>query len=332
MNILIVNDTKIPAIKYGGTERAIWSLGKALVELGHEVSYLVGKGSACPFAKRVLFYDSNKSFDIQVPEDIDIVHFFWKPSDAAIKKPYIVTLQGNIYHPCKLDANTVFVSGNQAKRFGGSEFVYNGIDWNEYPKCDMALKRSEWFHFLADASWKVKNVRGAIRIARKAKIQLQVLGGSRLNFNMGFRFTPYLNIKFRGQVDNEKKAFYANRSNGLLFPVLWHEPFGIAITESLFYGCPVFGTPYGSLTELVLPEVGVVSNSESALVNALKNAGSFNKATCHEYAADKFNSVVMAKSYLKLYEKVLNGNTIHLQQPEIKAETIQQKKYLDMLP
>ena len=31
----------------------------------------------------------------------------------------------------------------------------------------------------------------------------------------------------------------------------WHEPFGIALIEALYFGCPVFGTPYGSLPEIV---------------------------------------------------------------------------------
>ena len=41
MHILIVNNTSIPVQKYGGTERVIWWLGKQLVKMGHQVSYLV---------------------------------------------------------------------------------------------------------------------------------------------------------------------------------------------------------------------------------------------------------------------------------------------------
>lgn len=51
MNILIVNNTPIPATKYDGTERIIWWLGRELNRLGHTITYLVGKGSSCPFAK-----------------------------------------------------------------------------------------------------------------------------------------------------------------------------------------------------------------------------------------------------------------------------------------
>ena len=39
MHVLIVNNTRIPVLKYGGTERDIWHQGAALVKMGHQVSY-----------------------------------------------------------------------------------------------------------------------------------------------------------------------------------------------------------------------------------------------------------------------------------------------------
>ena len=101
-------------------------------------------------------------------------------------------------------------------------------------------------HFLAKAAWRVKNVKGAIEISRRSHHKLIVMGGTRLNLKMGFRFTPDLHVKFYGMVGGEQKLSLLNQSKALLFPVLWHEPFGIAITESLYMGAAVFGTPYGS--------------------------------------------------------------------------------------
>ena len=57
-------------------------------------------------------------------------------------------------------------------------------------------------------------------------------------------------------VDASKKKVIIEQSKGLIFPVTWHEPFGLAITESFYFGAPVGGTPYGALPELVSPEVG----------------------------------------------------------------------------
>ncbi len=67
MHVLIVNNTRIPAHKYGGTERVIWWLGKELVKAGHRVSYLVARGSKCDFAE-ILVYDFSKTVEQQTPE------------------------------------------------------------------------------------------------------------------------------------------------------------------------------------------------------------------------------------------------------------------------
>ena len=65
MHILIVNNTSIPVTKYGGTERVIWWLGKQLVQMGHQVSYLVAAGSHCDFAK-VYVLNSSTPFNKQI--------------------------------------------------------------------------------------------------------------------------------------------------------------------------------------------------------------------------------------------------------------------------
>ena len=115
----------------------------------------------------------------------------------------------------------------------------------------------------------------------------------------GIRDTWSPRIHFHGMVDDAKKRTVILRSKGLVFPVTWHEPFGLAITESLYMGAPVFGTPYGSLPELVPPEVGFLTNSEPEMAERMKSANSFSPRTCHEYARDMFNSGVMAEAYLK---------------------------------
>lgn len=192
MKILIVNNSIIPAIKYGGTERVIWDLGKELNKLGHQVSYLVAKGSICPFADKVYEYDPSIEINEQIPNNIDVVHLNFQPS-SILNKPFITTFHGNVNNEFTFDKNTVFVSQNQAGRYHGSVYVHNGLDWDRYEKPQLGVDR-KYFHFLGDASWKVKNVVGAIQITKKAKERLVVLGGNRLNLNMGIRFTPDLHV------------------------------------------------------------------------------------------------------------------------------------------
>jgi glycosyltransferase involved in cell wall biosynthesis len=326
MHILIVADCKIPVTKYGGIERMIWWLGKRLVLQGHEVSYVVQKGSSCSFAK---VYELRKDipFQQQIPSGIDIVHYNGY-ADGNITTPFVVTEHGNIndtsvqFHP-----NSIFVSQNHAQRFGATAFVHNGLDFDDYDKPNFNLKRN-YVHFLADAAWKVKNVKGAIKIAKQAHEQLAVLGGVRFNFNMGIRITLDTHVKFYGKVGGSEKMQLLNGSKALLFPVLWNEPFGIAITESLYYGCPVLGTPFGSLPELVNSEVGFLSNSYSELSNALKNIQQYNNKHCHDYVIENFSAKKMADEYLAMYEKVLNGVPLNSKPPQL-IEAV--PKYLEMV-
>ncbi len=304
MNLLIVHDQKLPVFTYGGTERVIWSLAKELCALGHQVSFLLPKGSYSDFAK-VYERDDDKPIEAQIPADIDLVHFQNDPG-FTIEKPFVVTIHGNGNEHKEIPNNFVFVSKDHAKRHGSNNFVYNGLDWDEYQQPDFNLPRTH-FHFLGKAAWRIKNVKGAIEIIKNTpQEKLAVLGGVRFNFKMGMRLTFSPRIQFYGMVGGKQKFDLLNQSKGLIFPILWPEPFGLAITESLFYGCPVFGTPNGSLPELITPKYGFLSDSMDELSQAILEVDQYDRKKCHEYARDFFNSQIMAKNYLKVYERILN--------------------------
>ncbi|MEZ9231548.1 glycosyltransferase [Vibrio amylolyticus] len=306
MNILVFTHATLPVRNYGGTERVIWDLVYALHLAGHKMTLLAGKGTQCEWA-RVIEYQPHVPVEGQIPQDIDVVHFHSKFED--ISAPYVITQHGNSNGP--INPNTVFVSSQHAKNHGAEAFVYNGLNWDNYLKPNLTSAR-ERFHFLGKAAWRVKNVQGAIDITKKAGQKLDVLGGHRLNLKMGFRLTLDRHVRFLGMVDDTVKSKIMTQSKGLVFPVTWHEPFGLAITESLYFGCPVFGTPYGSLPELVNEDVGLLSVNEPELVSAVSNAKVFSNKRCHGYAQDVFNADVMAKAYVAKYQSVANGEQLNL--------------------
>ncbi len=325
MHILLQHNALLPVSEYGGTERVVWWLGKCLSAWGHKVTFLVKEGSKCSFA-RVIAYNPALPVDEQIPEDVDIVHLH--SSYESTRKPQVVTVHGNPHTGEPLQANSIFVSENHAQRYGAKAFVHNGLDFSEYGKPDFTLKRKH-VHFLGKAAWRVKNVKGAIALAKASHHRLVVMGGHRLNFKMGFRFTLDWHVRFYGMVGGKKKNQLLNQSQALLFPVLWHEPFGIAITESLYMGCPVIGTPYGSLPELVVPAVGFLSNKASELVAQLQDLRSFDAKTCHEYARDLFSAEAMTRKYLQYYETVLAGHSINLGVPQTMGHTPKFLPYFD---
>ena len=316
MHVLLINNSPIPVYGYGGTERVIWDLGKTLARLGHQVSYLVPAGSHCDFG-RVLPIDTARPWAEQIPDDVDIAHFQFNPH-VELDRPYLVTEHGNARKPKPLPRNTVFLSRNHASRYGSAEYVYNGLDWEAYGPVDFERPRSR-YHFLGKAAWSVKNVRGAIKVAKLAGVELDVLGGDRFQFKRGFRFTFSRQIHFHGMVGGEQKNSLLNGSRGLIFPVRWHEPFGLAIIESLYFGCPVFSTPYGALPELIGPEYGALASTAQELADAIRSRV-FDARACHAYAKQRFHARAMAETYVRVYERILDGEQLHQQAPLMQGQ------------
>lgn len=321
MKIAIVHQQRLPVLKYGGTERVIWGLGKHLAQMGHEVIFVVPRGSTCPFATIVPIEDVRHVADLP---QVDVLHLHCHINGIEqFDQPYVFTLHGNSYNTSQFfPINTIFVSRKHAARYGSSSFVHNGLDWENYGAVDFR-QPPQFFHFLGNAAWKIKNVRGAIDLVKSLPDEkLYVFGGHRLNLKMGFRFTLTPKARFFGMIDDTIKQQYLSQSKGLLFPVLWHEPFGLALIESLYYGAPVFGTPFGSLPEIVLPEFGFLSDSQSQLRQAMQNWQQYNRRDCHEYARSQFNAQLMTQRYLEKYQRVLDGETLNTQPPHLQtAET-----------
>ncbi len=311
MRIVQVIDAVLPVRKYGGTERVVQSLGRALAEAGHEVTLLAREGTQSRSAQ-VIVRDPTKPLDEQLPASTDVVHFHGEVHETSM--PLLVTQHGNVLgvpHP-----QSVFVSRRHARNHGSERFVHNGLDWSLYPPADLGVARTHC-HFLGKAAWRVKNVRGAIRVSRLAEVRLVVLGGRRIGLKMGPRFHPDLHVRFRGMVDDRGKAEVLKRSRGLIFPVTWHEPFGLAVIESLYYGSPVFGTPYGALPELVPPSLGVLSASSEALADGVRRWETFDPEACHAHAREQFGARRMARDYLELYEQVAGGAILNPELPAV---------------
>jgi hypothetical protein len=318
MNIVIVDrGSKIPATKYGGTERVIWGLGYELSKMGHQVTFIVPPGSSCHFGE-VIQYDPNVELEKLIPKSTDIVHLNF-PIQNELSFPYLFTMHGNTKKGEVLPLNTVFVSKNHAERNHSDVYVHNGLLWEDYPNVDL-YQEKKYLHFLGKASWAIKNLSGAAQIAIKSSNKLKVMGGEKwkmYNFKRKPFYTLHPNIKYCGLVDNNKKMEIMEHSKGLLFPVKWDEPFGLAIIESLYAGCPVFGTEKGSLPELINENIGFLSNNIVEIIEAVKTKN-FDPKVCHTYAIDNFNSKKMADNYLKLYHKILNGESLNKTLPYAK--------------
>ena len=316
MRIAVCFSRRLPVQHYGGIERVVWDLARALDRAGHDVLMVAGPGTECDFAT-VIEWNEGEDVRSCIPSDVDVVHYHVHPPEE-VDHPFVMTLHGNAPVDTPLSKQTVFISCNHAERHGSKTFVHNGLEWPPSPRLD-GVRRD--FHFLGKAAWRRKNVKGAIAATLGVPgARLHVLGGNRLNFSMGFRCTLNPRIRFYGMVDDRTKQARMRQSRGLVFPVRWHEPFGLAVIESLHCGCPVFATPWGALAELVPPEVGLLSTSCAELTAAMNESHRWSADACHTYAVEHFSADCMAEGYLGMYERVIRGELLHESKPTATEE------------
>lgn len=326
MHILLCNDAPVTVFACGGTERVMWDLAKNLVTKGHQISFLAPKNSHCPFA-RILPLNHTQALQDQIPDDVDLVHFNFNPGpDFECAKPWFMTQHGNFIPDDFLPTNTISVSSNHAQRHGAQCYVRNGLDWQAYGLVNFLTQRRHHY-FLGKAAWRLKNVQSAINEAKQANIPFIVMGGTRLNLKRGFRFNGSRKVTFLGMVGGELKFDTLQHSKGLVFRVRWHEPFGLAIIESLYLSCPIFSTPCDEWPEIVSSDCGFKFNNQSDLADSVQTMMSDQKA-CHERAVEHFNTELMAQRELQIYDRIMSGEALNPEPPMMKEPPARLAWYL----
>lgn len=106
-----------------------------------------------------------------------------------------------------------------------------------------------------------------------------------------------------------KRELY-RRAKALLYIGQFNEPFGLSQVEALACGTPVIGTNYGSVPELITNGLTgfVRPNNMEDLKRALSLIDIVKPETCRKIAVEKYDIKIMANSYLKEYELIINGN------------------------
>lgn len=302
MRVGVWHHRTVPVRKYGGTERVVVWLARALDRLGHEPVLLTPPGSRSDSARVVEIpeavieraeEDPGFALDEHLPSGLDVLHCFSRVR-ARTSVPRIRTVQGH-GEPVSRPEH-VYVSRDHMERMGGDRFVHNGLDPRDYTYREA---KEEWFLFLSKARWSVKGVDRAEAIAKRAGVQLVIAGGWR--FNWTWRITSV------GMVGGEKKRRLLAGARALIFPVRWDEPFGIVVIEALASGTPVVATRRGSLPELVTEDVGVLCDTEDDFVSALGRADDIDPAACRRRLEEEFTAERMAREYLELYRRAQAG-------------------------
>jgi glycosyltransferase involved in cell wall biosynthesis len=326
----------VPPEQYGGIERIVYMLVKALVENKHDVTLYASEASN-PGCKLIPYRESQRYgikdllkinlLTTQIAfKNFDLIHTFGRMSNVALlmfsRLPKIVSYQLPPTLPQVKKAvqmarkNTLYFTacsnyiGSQINPFASVSTIYNGIDLTDY-QFNEAVTADAPLVFLG----RLQNEKGtaiAIEVAKRTGKKLIIAGNipAEAIHQQYFheKVQPYIDgkqISYIGPVNNKQKNDLLGNAAALLMPVAWDEPFGIVMTEALACGTPVIGFDRGAIPEVVSDgSNGFICKTVADMVEATNKINRIERIDCRQSVVEKFSSTVITKQYEALYHQV----------------------------
>lgn len=331
----------IPPQTHGGTEWIVYYLCQHLARRGHQVELFASGDSKvdCPVASVLPVatqddpnstiylekeFEARNAYNLyRQAERFDIVHAHW-PTLAAYfstftKTPTLITYayiekELHEYYRARFPrCFPVCVSRAQARMLGDESLpvVYNGIDLAGIPFND----RPEDFFIIAGRITPGKGIAEAIRIARKAKVKLVIVGHvpSHLSWCRDYfarEVEPHIDddrVRYIERLPHRELMAIMNRARGFLFPLQWDEPFGMAVAEAMAGGTPVVAYPRASMPELIKDgETGYLPGDEEGMIEALHRIEKIDRRRCREWVEENFSIERMVEGYERVYQSIVH--------------------------
>lgn len=327
---------RVPPPTYGGIELVVSRLTDELVRRGHDVT-LFASGDSQTLARleavypRALRLDPNvKEYTVyemlelsqvyQLAKEFDIIHSHLGisalPLASLVPTPTVHTLHGkfttdnqNVYiHHQKQP----YVSISNAQRqinLNYVDTVYNGINPEDYSFVAQP-QEPPYLAFLGRFSPE-KGPQHAIAIAKQTGWRLKMAGKVDVVDSKFFEqeIAPHIDgqqIQYLGEINHAEKVELLGNAAITLFPIMWQEPFGLVMIESMATGTPVIATNLGSVPEVIAQGVsGFVCSSYDEMAAMIPAALELNRQTCREYVENKFSVIQMVDGYEAVYGKII---------------------------
>jgi glycosyltransferase involved in cell wall biosynthesis len=327
----------VPPKLYGGTERIVSYIADELAALGHDVT-LFASGDSTTKARleaawpRALRLDETMR-DYLAPHiimlqmvaeraaEFDIIHshmdYLAFPIFRHTGVPFVTTLHGRLDLPelgplynAFGDVPVVSISDAQREPLPHANFiatVHHGIPSRLLTPGSGA---GGYLAFIGRISPE-KAPDAAIRIAAasgmKLKIAAKVDAVDREYFTT--RIAPLLkepDVEYIGEISDAEKSAFLGNAAGLIFPIAWREPFGLAMIEAMACGTPVIALRRGSVPEVIDDGVtGFIVDDEAQAAAAAQRLHELDRLRVRHVFEVRFSVRRMTEDYLSIYRRLI---------------------------
>jgi len=329
----------VPPKLYGGTERIVAYPTDKLVELGHDVTPFAS-GDSITKAKFEQIWPHALCLDTKMQDhlaphvimleklarrikDFDIIHLHTEhlgyPILTRLDVPFLATLHNRMdrieierVYETFLDVPVVSISDSQREPIPLANYI-DTIDHGL--QRDLLTLGPGKGGYLAFIGWispeKAPDV--AIRIAGAAGMKIQIAAKID-NFDRAYFHEniepmfalPY--VEYIGEIDEVQKADFLGNAVGLLFPVAWPEPFGLAMIEAMACGTLVIAFRCGSVPEVLEEGVsGFIVENEEQAVAAVNKLAELSRPNVRKAFEDRFTARRRAENYVRLYQSLVRA-------------------------
>jgi glycosyltransferase involved in cell wall biosynthesis len=331
----------VPPKLYGGTERVVSYLTEELVRQGHQVALYAAGDSLTQAELRATSpqglrldpdcHDALAHHMIMLDEvarsapEFDVVHFHTDylhfPLLRHLGRPALTTLHGRLDLPDLVPLYRHFdklplisISNSQRVPLPWANWlatVLHGVPEDLYA---LQLKPGSYLAFMGRMSPE-KGPEHAIEIARRSGIPLRMAAkvdrDDRDYFEQHVR--PLLDgpgVEFVGEISEAEKQEFLGGAVALLFPIVWPEPFGLAMIEAMACGTPVIAWRRGSVPEVVDEGItGYIADDVDQAVAAVAKCSSHDRQACRLGFEKRFTAARMARDYVAAYRRLMaQGN------------------------
>jgi len=342
---LVLPWLSLPPKGYAGTERIVFWLSKELAKMGHQVT-LFSVGDSTPPKGVKLEYIFEKPLGLQknvantiktspLPflhvancfgkaKQFDIIHshsqFLGLTLAELVKTPTLHTFHRTLKEGLQKEEHSLLLkhknlnfasisNSQRALKLNFIDTVYNGIPIEQFP---YAKEKGEFLLFVGRLVDK-KGPLEAILTAKALNMSLIIIGNITDTEFFDKKIKPHIDqkqIRYLGELPQEKIANYYKKTLCLLCPVKWNEPFGLTAVEGMACGTPVIAFNNGGLKETVKnKETGFLvpqKQGVAGLKKAVQKIDTIKRSACRDRVVKYFSVQTMAKNYEKVYHTLTN--------------------------